>query len=529
MNKVLVVDDERIVRIGFKTIIDWNRHGYHLVGTAKNGIHALEMVQELDPDIVVTDLKMPQMDGLELIRQLDLRRYKGKVIALSNHAEFDLIREAMVLGASDYILKVTLNPEDLITVLNKVMDRIWDEKKQTEQNIRQEISLHERRAIMKTNYFKELLLNPEITKQAAFREAEDLKIEAAHSPSFVIYMVIDPDVSASSTAAESELKLQSLNIKNIAIELLGERKHTEVIELSHIQWLIVIPVIVGQNDSERLKLASLLTNNVRLFTGLKSCAVTSRVIPDFSSLREAYQTCLRTAELSFYQGYEFVLEGNDRIFIASDFTVEKNMFESYLQSPDAGLLTAHITEICREAAERHIQVQDVKQFACWTISTLQSGLFPDVTDHADADAMIVNLNEADHVHKLKFSWVQAVQQLLQWSREHYQGSSRKEVRDVIQYMAAHLQDKITLEDISRVAALNESYVCRLFKQETGKNIFEYLNELRIEEAKKLITSTELTIKEISLQVGISNPFYFSRLFKKWVGQSPNQYKGSCHT
>lgn len=128
MYKVIIVDDEKIVRIGLKTIIKWNENGYELVGEAKDGISAFSMVQKYNPDIVITDLKMPNLDGIGLIKKLKEENYKCKVLVLSNYSDFELVKEAMKLGAADYILKLTMQPDDLLKILKQMSQQLNKEK-----------------------------------------------------------------------------------------------------------------------------------------------------------------------------------------------------------------------------------------------------------------------------------------------------------------------------------------------------------------------------------------------------------------
>ena len=106
MYRALIVDDEDIIKIGLKTIIDWEQLGFEIVGTAEDGLEAIKMVEELSPDLIITDIIMPRMDGIELMEELKKRGFAGKIIVLSNYGEVDYVKRAMKLGAEDYILKV---------------------------------------------------------------------------------------------------------------------------------------------------------------------------------------------------------------------------------------------------------------------------------------------------------------------------------------------------------------------------------------------------------------------------------------
>ena len=106
MYRALIVDDEDIIKIGLKTIIDWEQLGFEIVGTAEDGLEAIKKVEELSPDLIITDIIMPRMDGIELMEELKKRGFAGKIIVLSNYGEVDYVKRAMKLGAEDYILGI---------------------------------------------------------------------------------------------------------------------------------------------------------------------------------------------------------------------------------------------------------------------------------------------------------------------------------------------------------------------------------------------------------------------------------------
>lgn len=120
MLNVLIVDDEQIVRVYLQSMMNWEEHGCEIVGTCKNGIEALEVLKTTQVDIVLTDLKMPKMNGLQLIEEIKTRNLVTKVIVLSNHSDYDLVRQAMKLGAMDYFIKINLQAEDLLSLIEQV-------------------------------------------------------------------------------------------------------------------------------------------------------------------------------------------------------------------------------------------------------------------------------------------------------------------------------------------------------------------------------------------------------------------------
>ena len=129
MYQVLIVDDEPIVKIALRSMLDWGSLGFHICGTASNGQEALEMAERMHPDLIICDLKMPVMDGIDLIRTAKDRSMNCEFLVISNYEDFNYVRTALVLGASDYILKVSISPEELTTQLQKIKEKL--DQKQT--------------------------------------------------------------------------------------------------------------------------------------------------------------------------------------------------------------------------------------------------------------------------------------------------------------------------------------------------------------------------------------------------------------
>lgn len=124
MYTILIIDDEPIVKIALRSILPWEEHGFSICGTASNGLEAMPLIQKHQPDVIITDLKMPEMDGLELIRTLKEKGYPGAILVLSNYEDFDSVRSALLLGAADYLLKIKIQPDNLLACLNKTTEKL---------------------------------------------------------------------------------------------------------------------------------------------------------------------------------------------------------------------------------------------------------------------------------------------------------------------------------------------------------------------------------------------------------------------
>ena len=152
MYNILIVDDEPIVKIALRSILPWDEYGFFICGTAGNGLEALSLVEKQHPDVIITDLKMPGMDGLELIRTLKEKNYPGEILVLSNYEDFDSVRSALLLGAADYLLKIKIQADTLLACLNKTTEKL--QKKAGEKSPVPEETISENRNRLLLSFFQ---------------------------------------------------------------------------------------------------------------------------------------------------------------------------------------------------------------------------------------------------------------------------------------------------------------------------------------------------------------------------------------
>ena len=152
MYNILIVDDEPIVKIALRSILSWEEYGFFICGTAGNGLEALSLIEKQHPDVIITDLKMPGMDGLELIRTLKEKKYPGEILVLSNYEDFDSVRSALLLGAADYLLKIKIQADTLLACLNKTTEKL--QKKAGEKSPVPEETISENRNRLLLSFFQ---------------------------------------------------------------------------------------------------------------------------------------------------------------------------------------------------------------------------------------------------------------------------------------------------------------------------------------------------------------------------------------
>ena len=213
--RILIADDDTMVRIGLKTVINWEENGFVLVGEAANGLEAMQLVQEKKPDIVITDIKMPGMDGIELIRQLRQQSTPPEILVLSSYDEFELVKQAHKLGARDYLLKLNLNPEELLHSLRAIAAEntaasplfSGDDEKS--------------RALLRQNFLWDVVSNYYMNGQQLEQSMRELEIHLEGRPVYCMVIKVG-EVYRFEEATAEEIQTLRISVVNITEEIVSD-------------------------------------------------------------------------------------------------------------------------------------------------------------------------------------------------------------------------------------------------------------------------------------------------------------------
>lgn len=215
MYKVLIVDDENLVRVAFRTMVNYEQQGFTVCGTAADGEEALRLCAEQDPDLVITDIKMPRMDGITLIERLTARGFTGKIVLISNYDDFELVRQGMVLGAQDYLLKLTITTQEYLDMLGRVkraLDQSVCRRKQDELARTALETLEKQR---QAAFWQNLLTAPAL-------EEKDIPAGLFADGPLNLYLIrVVRYGEVMKVSSRQDMELLSYALLNIAAELLG--------------------------------------------------------------------------------------------------------------------------------------------------------------------------------------------------------------------------------------------------------------------------------------------------------------------
>lgn len=527
MYKVLIVDDEMIVRHAVKSLIRWEDSRFEYAGSAANGAAALEMVKRTGPDIVITDIKMSEMDGLELIKLLMKSAFPGEILVLSNYNDFDLVREALRCGAHDYMLKLTLKSENFMAALEEIALKL-DQKNRPAQ--------------------KKPLSEPEaVSAQPAIEEwlrAEDSGAEttggSAGKTALEEQFAADPVRQAFAFGIRllgrpGETGRIQETLRQIAEGLFPNNHGLYVVSSEPERYVLLIlspAPASGAATPNTEELAQRIKGLSKLYYNLEICVVYGKASSSYEGLAGQIRLNKAADYLSFYGKYQE--RGiNSGIAAApnedeSGFRARENQLKESLRHSggteiDLWLESAQL--LIRTSAELRVPPPAVKRAmigGVWGIANL--GL----------------IGKADEWNEGR--WIQQMEaassdtQLLLLIQDMYdevtgiigrtagQRYMREEIRQANAYLEKHFAERVFISEVAAFVGFSEPYLCQVFKAETGSSILTRLNEIRMQKAYEMLSSGNYLIKQVAMEVGISDPFYFNRLFKKRFGVAPKTVK-----
>jgi len=475
---VLLADDEAVMRIAFSKMLDWDASEFRLAAAVSNGAEALAYIRENHVDIVVTDLIMPVMDGLDLIQALKDDGFGGVILVLSNFSDFELVRSALTRGAADYMLKLDIDGEALAKQLNAAAAMIGERNTP--------------KAPRGDSFYPCLLSVRHKTGQA---DTYDPALRA---------MVVIKQMFAE-TGAE--------------IELMGR-----------FEAFLLIPG-QGRGDTFEWVMDKLrqIVRQIQIYLNLNVRALLSRKTAPFEQASGMYPVFEKASSVFFYPSIPEVRCLEDVSFVSHAKEPDPHdaafRYVSIYYRQGGSQAEGYFSELMERFAALPANPSKAKEFFLAALRVIDfafpSGADPRAkgegssVDAASADAFIAGL-----CGRLSGILDRASPGLF---RQY--GEYRKEVRDALLFIHFHYQDKITLDDVAGAVNLNRDYLCRLFKQETSSGMFRHINSLRMQRAASLIIADKGSsyMREVAASVGIGDQFYFARVFKKYHGVSPSEY------
>ena len=531
MPNIVIVDDESIFRRGLRSMIASLDPEWNVVGDARDGYEALDLLQQLRPDVMLTDIRMPRMDGIQLQKIARERFPELITVVVSGYEDFTYVKESMRHGAKDYVMKPIEREE-----LGKLLERLKEEvRKHAARHVpRPEPREDQRKARARASeqLAAALLRGAVGADDVARLEEVGVRLAATHFACMVIKL--DKQSVGTERYRQADPSLFQLYIQQFVQEVLDRRSTGFSFVLSDSEVVAVLNAEGGDDSMRRLlELAESIRLQIKSLSNLTVTIGVSRLSPGAESLAKSY----REAEIALLHrllvggdkvlAYEQTMDGRPESAEARDWSWEalERAISSGREGEAEQRASEAVAELCREAptpqaVHRHIcklLIQYYELSVEWGVTKAWLGekdireLLFDVCSTSASD-------ELTELCRALFGRLAAC--VAAGSPERTQDPIAKAIR----YMETHYERPITLKTMADILFLNPAYFSALFKQRTGVTFIDKLTRIRIEAAKKRLAATSEMVAEVAERTGFRNVRHFNRVFKSETGSSPSEYR-----
>jgi two-component system, response regulator YesN len=526
MMKVLITDDEIQIRKGLRMKLDWEKEGFQVVAEAANGKDALDILNESEIDIVITDVRMPIMDGIEFVKQCQLKYPHVKMIVLSGYSDFDYAKSALQAGVRDYLLK-PVAPDELLDALSRIRGEIEEEKKTQMESERIIRLVHNQFEEIREQYllylvkeeWSELNITKDRLQQLGLEDFSNDHVKVQ----FVTVEIRDSEKN------EKELWLPfKMLCKEIAEGAKGIYSFydTNYANMVHfIRRLDEEPLTGSSNFIQDLQ------RKVKQFLKLETVIGIGKVAIGLSQFKNGYISALLSWSQSELGSHSQVIDGSatNEMF---DFSMElEKRLMNTIENVDHKAFETNMSVILGETTN-----QSMMKYSF--VANRVLFLLGSLTRKYDIDSMEINnliwncqqsiweLNSQSKVNEQLADLAGLIIENVIKIRASSNGTQI--VENVRRFLDQHYGSEISLSLLAEHFHINSAYLSEIFKSQVGQTFSDYLINLRMENARQFLKDPQLKIIDVAHLVGFSNSGYFSTVFKKYFDQTPVEYRKSLN-
>ncbi|GAA0179019.1 hypothetical protein SH2C18_19730 [Clostridium sediminicola] len=522
--RVMFVDDEKKTRKLLEICIDWNALGYEVTLGAASANEALELISTEKPDVIITDIEMPFINGLDFAQIVKVEYPNIKVIVLTAHNEFDYAQKGVDIGVSGFLLK-PIKRDKIIQVMNNIKYNIFEEKKQFNEYISLKDKLKDNWEYIVQHFLNNMIINV-FSKEKLYNKLKYYEIPLHMNKGYYNILLISFDLGSD----VEENILQTIRIQDTIKAVTNNTSGV-------ITFLDIHQNIVVLSENRKINLYSYDSYfttmiyqkfNVNIHTGI------GKPVEELTDIRVSYKYAYRMLQIEEFS--------QDKIL-----SVNLNSESQYTQFRDTlheieDNLSLYLKIPIKEKVLEQINIvfdiiQDKHTMPFSNITVISVSIVNVILNTISEMGISVNeLYSTDNLpykHILKLKDIKSIQKYIlnlaeytiQKIEKFKQSTSNKVINNILDYINENISDcTLSCKKISEIFYVNSSYLSRMFKTTMGSTFSDYLKDIRIEKAKKLLAGTDLKIYEIAEQIGINDPNYFSKYFKKHTNYTPAQFK-----
>ncbi|BBI36494.1 response regulator transcription factor [Cohnella abietis] len=524
MLKVLIVDDEPIILEGLTNIVNWNELGLEIAGCCVNGAEAVTLLEKINIDIVITDIKMPEMNGIDLIRHIKQQNWNTRCIVLSSYDDFQYVKEAALLSIENYLLK-PVSTLELIATLENLTKKI-----ESEQFTR--IERQQEKNILRTNVVYRWMTD-DIDKKELETRASLLDIQL-HQDSFLVAMIkIAYDDKKIAQYKIKDKKLLRFAANNICNELVSQHADgMSIIDMNGDIAIIIYQETGLLNIQNVHEVLEKCIEHIHTLLDIDVFVTVGSIQRSYRQVPLSYTQAKNIQKLQLIYSYNHIVHYEDAApFMEQDITMPRLDYDKLrviLSAKDKTAIQPYFEEVSS-------QLRDRRHFAPEYITNAVLGL----TLHIEAVVEEISPKSNDFfkdtrdifqgVYRLDTieEMITSLQEIAYSAIDYfmkYEEQISPIIRLVLTYIEKHYADNIDLKQIAQEYKMTPLYLGQCFKKDVGEPFTQYVNKIRIDKAKELLRNTSLKTNEIAEKVGYINVNYFPTIFRKLVGVTPSIYQ-----
>lgn len=534
MYKVLIVDDEKYVISLIEKLIDWEKLGMKVVGSAGDGMKGVELVEELKPDILIADVKMPGFDGISLVKRVREIDRDIKFIIISGHKKFEYAKSVMKYNVEDYILK-PIDKEELEGILQKIRKELDEKSEQRKNEGKINKWMDSNRLLMNDQFMEELYNKSLFSKKQSIEEINQRYFTELGNYVYRCAIIQLNGLNGTMEASFVEDFLSTL--KKYIDQKNGENERPVMSRIGYHQILLLLESAQEKMSSVNTVLEHILGEALRMgskYSGLKvafSVGKPVRLDTNVMGLEETLDSARTALNKRFTDGYgRILLAENNRAAENSDIDADmlKNLGKA-VRSTSESEITQQINAIYDAVRSEGYKNPNIYMTAACKVN---EELYQYLRLFSSAEGMQQKLEEQLGKRMIEATGITELKKLLVQhiceNVEQLIGDSKSNLSPAIRtakiFIANNYKQDIGLGDVARVVNLSSVYFSGLFKKEMGENFVDYLNRVRIDAAKVLLKDVRNNIGEIAEQCGFSDTRYFAKIFKRSVVITPSDYR-----
>jgi len=533
MLKIFLVEDEVVVREGIKNNIDWKAQGYDFCGEASDGELALPMIRKLKPDIVITDIKMPFMDGLVLSRLIKKEMPWIKIIILTGYEEFEFAKEAIKIGIEQYLLK-PINGIEILKEVDALAVKIEDEKKEREIREKYEKEMEENSLYERRNLFQYLVTGTK-TVEELLELADKLEIDLSSIWYNIMLVQLRSFEHIQTEYSDTWMKIEQ------ELNSLENNEHLLIFDRNMEGWAVIFK---GDSEEEMIlrqkkyleDMKNILSEyeHIRYFAGIGIPVNRLRELPN------SFEQASRLFAHRYFVKESFILDAQaaadqEEYLIKDDFNIhnidvkqiDRNKVREFLKLGEEEEIVYFVEEFFKDLENDAMKSKIFRQYIVmdvyFCVVDFLDGLQVQKEEIKTPDVNSVVMQSTEEIMEYVVNIIRCAIKLREKAASNRYGDIVDEILHYIENNYA--KEELTLNVLAAHVNVSPNHLSMIFSQQTGRTFIKYLTDFRMNKAKELLRCTGKRSSEISAEVGYKDPHYFSYLFKKTQGMTPTQYRG----